>query len=176
MTTPATPAIPFDYAGWVAAFPQFAAINQADGQSYYDTAGMYCANDVFNPAFCIQVAQGTVMVPALQRLLWLLTCHLAFLGAFRDAAGNPSSTGTVPPSPLVGRVSAATEGSVNVSVELNEAGYPIPAFFSQTSWGLAYWTASAPYRTMHYSPMPTIVVDGAYPAFPYLGSRGTGWR
>lgn len=131
----AIPAVTFNYAAWVAAFPQFKGINSSDAQMYFDGASTICANDTCSPAWSTQVAMGGSQVPLLQRLLWLLTCHLAFLGAFRDASGNPSSTGVAPPPPLVGRVSSAAEGSVNISTELDTSGYPVPGFFQQTPWG-----------------------------------------
>lgn len=167
----ATQAITFDYTAWVAAFPTFAAVNSTDAQSFFDTAGMFCANDTSSPAFGIQIPQSNVMTPLLQRLLWLLTCHLAFLGSFRNATGQPSSTGTQPPSPLVGRVSSAGEGSVNVSTDLDSSGYPTAAFFSQTPWGLQFWQASAQFRTARYVARPTFIPDGVYPALPF-GRRG----
>lgn len=158
-------AVTFNYAAWVAAYPLFAGISEPDAQSYFDGAGMFCANDTFNPAWGITIPQNNVMAPLLQRLLWLLTCHLAYLGAFRDAAGNPSTTGTVAPSPLVGRISSAAEGSVNVSTELDAGGYPMPAFFAQTPWGLQFWQATAQFRQARYVANPTMVYNGAYPAY-----------
>lgn len=166
----AIPAVTFVYADWVAAFPTFQNINSADGQMYFDGASSLCANDTCSPAWSTKVAMGSGQVPLLQRLLWLLTCHLAYLGAFRDANGNPSSTGTQPPAPLVGRVSQAAEGSVNVTVELDTTGYPVPAFFQQTPWGLQYWQATVQFRTAVYVAHPTIVVNGAYPS-----RAGVGW-
>lgn len=163
----AIPAVTFDYNGWVAAFPTFGGISSGDAQMYFDGASTFQANDTCNPTFSTMVAMGSGQVTLLRRLLWLLTCHLAFLGAFRDANGNPSSTGTQPPAPLVGRVSQAAEGSVNVSVELDTTGYPIPAFFQQTPWGLQYWQATAQFRQAIYVPNPTRVVNGAYPAYGY---------
>lgn len=161
-----TQAITFDYAAWVIAYPLFSGINSSDARSYFDGAGMFCANDTCNPAFGTNIPQNNVMAPLLQRLLWLLTCHLAYLGAFRDAAGNPSSSGTVPPSPIVGRVSSATEGSVTVSTELDAGSYPTPAFFAQTPWGLQFWQATAQFRTAIYSARPTRIYDGVYPSLP----------
>ena len=168
----ATPAVTFDYNAWVAAFPAFNAISPSDAQSYFDTASIFCANDTCSPAWPVQVAEGSSSTTLLKRLLWLLTCHLAFLGAFRDASGNPSSTGTTPPSPLVGRVSSAAEGSVNVAVELNTAGYPVPAFFTQTSWGLQYWQASEQFRQAIYMPNPTVVWGTAFPSLGGIRGRG----
>jgi hypothetical protein len=170
------PAVTFDYNAWVAAFPAFANISPTDAQSYFDGASVFCANDTCSPTWGVQVAQGSGQVPLLGRLLWLLTCHLAFLGAFRDASGNPSSTGTTPPSPIVGRVSSAAEGSVNVSTELDVTGYPVPGFFQQTPWGLQYWQATSQMRQALYVPNPTVVFGAAYPSLPFASRRGIGWR
>lgn len=150
------PAVTFDYNAWVARYPEFAAVLQPMAQAYFDEAGLYCANSASNPAF----ADGV-----LPTLLNMLTAHIAWLNAPRDANGNPSSTGQ-PASPIVGRINSASEGSVSVQAELESSGSPSEAFFTQTKYGLAYWQATAGYRTMRYSASPTIVVDAAWPFFP----------
>lgn len=161
----AAPAVTFDYAAFVARYPEFGAIGQVLAQAYFDDAGAYCENDACNPAFGITVYNGSTPMTLLARLLNMLTAHIAFLSAPRDAQGNPAASGS-PPSPLVGRISSAAEGSVNVSVELGESGSPSEAFFSQTSYGLAFWQASAQFRTARYAAQPTIIADGV---FPYRG-------
>lgn len=55
------------------------------------------------------------------------------------------------PSPLVGRINAAGEGSVNVSTEL-EGMIPDRAFWSQTQYGMTYWELTQPYRRFYYVP------------------------
>ncbi len=166
------PAIQFVYADWVAAFPSFGEIIESDAQMYFDGASTLCANDTCSPAFPVQVSMNNSQVPLLKRLLWLLTCHLAYLGAFRNASGIPSSSGTIPPVPVIGRVSSASEGSVSITSEFDTNGYPVPAFFQQTPWGLQYWQALAPTRTMQYSPRTSFVPTSIFPSAP----PRNGWR
>ena len=72
-----------------------------------------------------------------------------------------------PPPPLVGRVSSAAEGSVNISTELDTSGYPVPGFFQQTPWGLQYWQATSQFRQAVYVPQQTFVPDGVFPSRGY---------
>ena len=154
-----TPAVTFDYAAWIAMFPAFSACSQAQGAAWFDLADSYFANDACNPAFRVGPARFA-------RYLYMLTSHLAWLNAPRDANGNPVANGQMAP-PLVGRINSAAEGSVNVGVELNASGSPSEAFFSQSEWGLMFWQATAQFRTMRYAARPTRVVNGTFPATPY---------
>lgn len=158
----ATPAVTFDYAAWVALFPAFAACSSEQGAVWFDLADSYFANDTCNPAYSSGPPERFA------RYLYMVTSHLAWLMAPRDANGNPAATGQ-PPSPLVGRINSASEGSVNVGVELGASGSPSEAFFSQSQYGLMFWQATAQFRTMRYSARPTVVVNGAYPSAPYGG-------
>jgi hypothetical protein len=59
----------------------------------------------------------------------------------------------VAPSPLVGRLNHASEGSVSVGTDLG--GIPGTAqWWVQTKYGFAYYQATAEYRTMRYRPGP----------------------
>lgn len=69
-------------------------------------------------------------------LLNLLTAHFAFL--LQGANGQA-------PTQLVGRISSAGEGSVNVSTEYAGATNN-QAFFIQTKYGAMYWQMTAPFR------------------------------
>jgi hypothetical protein len=160
----ATPAITFDYAYWVAAYPAFANVGEPLAQAYFDQAGSYCANVTTNPAFCTTVFRGATPTPLLTNLLDLLTAHLAWLQAPRDASGNPASTGQ-PPSGLVGRIASASEGSVSVSTE-NQYAPGSAQWFQQTPWGSQYWAATLQFRQMRYSPKQTLQPDGIFPYYP----------
>ena len=164
----ATPAVTFNYAAWVARYPEFSAIGQPLAQAYFDEADSYCANDTCNPAFCVTVYAGSSPVPLLARLLYMLTAHIAWLNAPRDANGVPAATGQ-PASPLVGRISSAAEGSVNVGIELNGSGSPSEAFFTQTKYGFAFWQATAQFRTFRYAAQPTRVASAIFPFVPSVG-------
>lgn len=149
----ATPAVTFDYAVWVARYPEFAAVSELQALGYFQEAGLYCANEACNPAFTV-----------LPTLLNMLTAHIAWLNAPRDAAGNPASAGQ-PASSLVGRINSASEGSVSVQTE-NQYDPGTPQWYQQTKYGSAYWAATAQFRTARYSARPTVVVGGIFPYVP----------
>ena len=141
--------VAFDYATWTARYPEFASVSEPLATLYFNEATVYCVND----------GSGPVSSTAIQStLLNMLTAHIAQL--------NYTPTGSQP-SQLVGRISSATEGSVSVQTEL--AGDPNlqEAFFSQTKYGMAFWRASAPYRTMRYAAKPSRVAFGG--RWPYRG-------
>lgn len=129
----------FNYAVWALRFPEFVAnapagklVTEPLAQAYFDEATIYCDNTDLSPV--TNVPQRTVF-------LNLLTAHLA-------ALNGPAS------SPLVGRLSDATEGSVSVSTELD---VPKGAeWFAQTKYGLSYWQAIGRFRKGFYVvPPPT---------------------
>jgi hypothetical protein len=151
----ATPPVSFDFATWVAMFQEFSALSPAQGEAYFMRACTLCANSCSNPMY------GDGNLPA---LLYLLTSHYAWLSCPKDANGNPAATGT-PASPLVGRISSAQEGSVNVQTELemgDDTG-ALQSFLSQTKYGLEYWASISQYRTATYLANPTRVVLGVLP-------------
>lgn len=134
--------VAFNYAAWVARYPEFNLVLEPLATAYFNEATVYCRND----------GGGPVSTAAIQStLLNMLTAHIAWLNAPRDANGNPSSSGSQAASPIVGRISNASEGSVSVGSENN---YPPGSaqWFQQSRYGAAYYAATAPYRTMRYIP------------------------
>lgn len=134
----AVPSIPvvFNYATWAARYPELAQVPQSTAQLYFNEAQLYVDN---SPCSIIPN-----IAPAYQRATFLnmITAHIAALNY--PFNGQPSS-------PLVGRISNATEGSVNVTATLDmPAGSP--QWYAQSKYGIAYWQASAAFRTMHYVP------------------------
>jgi hypothetical protein len=124
--------VTFDYAAWVARYPEFDAIEQSLVLDYFDEA-----TGILDNTPCSIVQDTTQRA----RLLNMLTAHIA--------AMNSGVNGQAA-SPLVGRVSNATEGSVSVAAE-----YPTTsdnAWFLQTKYGAAYWQATAYLRTFNYVP------------------------
>jgi hypothetical protein len=124
----------FDYQAWVLRYPEFANVSETLADAYFAEATLYLRNDGTGP---VQNASQQLT------LLNMLTAHIAALNA-----KNPDGSSA---SGLVGPITSATEGSVSVGsgliVEPGTAGY-----FQQTPYGYAFWTATAPYRTMHYLP------------------------
>ena len=142
MSTPCTGGVvTFSFADWSTRYPELAAsVFQAQAQLYFNEAGLYCDN---TPTSIITDAS-----PGGEReiLLNMVTAHIAALNA--PLNGQPSS-------PLVGRISAGTQGSVSVQTQMDVA--PGSAqWFNQTKYGAAYWAATTKYRTMLYvrGPVP----------------------
>jgi len=154
-----TTAFTFSYPKWVAMFPEFQGCSPTQGQAWWDRAGLQCANDVCNPAFAAGI---------LEQLLYLLTSHIGFLTAPRDANGCLAQSGTPAPS-IVGRINTASEGSVSVGAEWDGSGSPSEAWFLQTRYGAEYWQATAQFRTMRYAAQPTVVAGTIFPYIPVAG-------
>jgi hypothetical protein len=125
--------VTFDYQKWAARYPEFCGVTPPQAQAFFDEAQIYHRND----------AMGPIRNPAVQlTMLNMVTAHIAAL--YAGINGQPAS-------PLVGRISQAAEGSVNVSTDMTiDPGSE--QWWSQTKYGLSYWTAAAPYRTMQYVP------------------------
>lgn len=139
-----TPVV-FNYANWIAAFPQLSNVNATQAGNFFTFATLYWNNS----------GGWTTNVPQAPMLLDLLTAHIAFLWAPRDANGNPSSSGSFPPPAIVGRISSATEGSVTVQTEYDSnAGSPSEAWFTQTIYGAAFWQATLQFRSATYARTP----------------------
>lgn len=145
--TPANPPVTFDPVEFKASFPVFAGCTDGQLATFFRIAGLYCWNSTQNPAF----ASGNLAL-----LLDLATAHVAWLNAPRDVQGNPSAAGS-PPSPIVGRINTASEGSVSVGAEWNGSGSPSEAWWLQSQYGAMWWQATAQYRTARYLANPTIV-------------------
>jgi len=156
MTT--SPAVTFDFNTWIATVPTFANCSPEQGQAWFNRASIICTNNTCNPAF----ADGN-----LPTLLYLLTSHIGWLEAPRDAQGNPAVTGS-PASPIVGRVNSASEGSVSVGADMGDAnaGSPSQAWYLQTKWGAEYWYATTKFREALYVPGPCRNFQPIYPFFP----------
>lgn len=132
----------FDYNAWIALFPQFGTLTQGQIVGLaLPVAEQYVRNDGGGP-----VTSATVQTS----LLNLMVAHVSQLlfGVNGQA-----------PTPLVGRISNAAEGSVSVGVDFPVT--PTNAWFMQTPFGAMFWQATAPYRTMRYLPGPQRFGRGA---------------
>ncbi len=144
----------FDYAKWIASFPEFnGSVTEPMAELYFATATIQHAND----------GTGPVKDEAQQlTLLNLIVAHLAKL--FSPVNG-------VVPSGVPGRISNASEGSVSVGYDLGNL--PMAAtWWAQTSYGFLYWQLTALYRTARYIPGPRRYFG---PLFGGGFPRGTGW-
>lgn len=146
------PSVTFNYQTWLLRYPEFSGVPEELAAEYFAEAGLYLDN-----------CGWTGALPIAPRLLNMLTAHIAQLNAPLDGEPSPQ---------VVGRVSNAAEGSVNVALAYDGSGSPSEAWFTQTKYGAAFWQATAQFRTARYSARPTIIVNGAYPAAPF--GRGCG--
>lgn len=141
----------FDYVLWAARYPELAGSVGSDlATLFFAEACLYLDN---TPGSLV-----TDATPGGRRALILnmLTAHVAALNA--PINGQASSA-------LVGRIASATEGSVSVTADMGAVS-PNAAWYLQTKYGAAAWTALAGKRTMRY-----------FPGYgPYLGvSRAGGF-
>lgn len=148
--------VAFNYAGWIASYPEFQSpggsipVTDVQAANYFAIATAIHRND----------GKGVVCDATLQStLLNMLTAHIAAL--FATPAGAAAA------SQLVGRISSAAEGSVNVQTELPTNMPMASAFYTQTKYGLMYWQATAAFRTMRYVPNARNPVNA--------GMFGVGW-
>lgn len=144
-----------DYSVFSGMYPEFNTIAMPLVQSYFTLAGLY-----LNNSGCSVVSD----VPVRTLLLYMVTAHL--LATFVGVNGQS-------PSGIVGRISSATEGTVNVEAQVGDLG-PSAAFWSSTSYGWSFWNATASYRGARYIPGPKryLGVGRALPGTQYFGG---GW-
>jgi len=153
-----SPPVTFSQETFVAMFPEFAPLTPAQGQAYFNNASLVFGNSASNPAN----ADGN-----LASLLYWLTAHFAWLQCPKDGNGNPAATGQIA-SQLVGRISSAAEGSVNVQTEWPTDGGTSAQekFLMQTKYGAFFWAATSQFRTARYAARPTrVILGGLFPGF-----------
>lgn len=136
-------AVSFNYTSWVARYPEFKSILQETAQEYFNEATLYWRNDGTSLASTTAI-QST--------LLNMMTAHIAALNS--QSQGDPSPGKSKDANSQVGRVATATIGSVTVTTELAKAPGTggTEAWLAQTRYGLAFWSATAAYRTSRYVP------------------------
>lgn len=141
-----TPAVTFDYAAWLARYPEFSKVDQGYATLCFNEATLYCAN----------VLKIVCQASTLSALLNMLTAHIVKLYA-PQVNGQPDTIdpGAAPNPGTVGRISNATEGSVSVTLEMPDQP-AAAAWYLQTAYGASFWAATAVYRTARYVPGPAM--------------------
>ncbi len=125
--------VAFNYAAWAALFPEFSlTVDEAQADVYFEIATGFVRNDGGGPVTSAQTQTD---------LLNFVTAHLAFLY---------SGTNTQPAAQLVGRISNAAEGSVNVATDYGNNVSQSMAFWLQSKYGALFWARTAVYRTARY--------------------------
>jgi len=125
----------FDWTAFSARYPGFAYIGATLAGLYWNEATLYLANDGSGPVEDV-ARQGM--------FLNMMTAHIAMLNSGEQGQGA---------SPLVGRISSASEGSVSVSVE-NQYPPGTVQWYQQTKYGAAFWAATSPYRRFAFISAP----------------------
>ena len=118
----------FDYGSLVLQYPELSSVTSSQAQLCFNTAELYLNNTATSPV------PGTTPSSTRGLLLGMLTAHLAKLTIPLD--------GTL--SPLVGRISNASEGSVSVAVDMPSTINS--AWFQQTTYGALFWQACSAFR------------------------------
>lgn len=134
----------FNFDNWVLRYPEFSDVTQAQAQGAFDDSCVF---------FLDNTDLSRVTVPRRLALLGVLVCHLLQL---------TRGVGGVGPSPMVGRVSSVTEGSVSLSSDMPDMPFSA-AWFMQTRYGAIYWQATAGLRAGFY------VVGPLRPALSHHG-------
>jgi hypothetical protein len=126
----------FNYSNFALRYPEIVPYCNSDlAGMYFTEATMLLDNTANSP---IQD------VPLRASLLNLLTAHIAALNAPLNGQAS---------SPLVGRISEATEGSVTVKAEMLAA--PGSAqWFNSTKYGAQYFQMTLPFRSARYAVGP----------------------
>lgn len=125
----------FNQAKFLESYPEFSATVAAT-----PTAAKVCFENAC--LYLDNTDASRVPDPPRGALLMMLTAHLLVLRF--GVNGRPASG-------LVGRITSAGEGSVNVSVDSMSQSNSAK-WYQQTQYGASYWKASAPYRTAVYVP------------------------
>jgi hypothetical protein len=140
--------VTFVYDDWLTSYPEFTTTtNDAQGEGYFAQAEEYCGN-----SDCAIVPYDPTASPPINTrliILYLLTAHIAQMFAGSVVGGI-----TRPPSPLVGRINSATQGTVTVQAEMPGPQNATAAWYNQTLYGANANAMMAKYRMARYRASP----------------------
>ena len=146
-----TPVITFNPSAWLAQFPEFVdTVPPALAEAYSQVASAYIDIGGTSP-----MANN---LPVMTQAWYFTIAHIAQL--FTGTAANPAS-------PLVGRISNASEGSVSVAVDMPQTTSQLAGWFAQTKYGAAAWAMMAQFRQAFY--VPGLVPNFQPVGWPPLG-------
>lgn len=140
--------VAFDWVYWSVRYPELAKwVPENLATIYWNEAGMYCDNTDCSPFTDLENRKI---------YLGMVTAHIAKL----NGAINGQD-----PTPLVGRISQATQGTVTVQATMTTAS-GAEDWYAQTQYGIAFWNATSQFRSFQYVPGPVYVAD---PWTPIIG-------
>jgi hypothetical protein len=119
------------------AYPEFKGVTDGQLSILFDLSGMAFDNSNFS------------LEPDLakrERLLLLLMAHLAFL-QYGNNSGDGGNGGGV-----VGRVTAASQGSTAISFDAGAGLSADYTWYMQSQYGLLFWQLTKAYRMFAYFP------------------------
>ncbi|MCG0994723.1 DUF4054 domain-containing protein [Acetobacter indonesiensis] len=171
------PSAPFCLSVWQARYPAlYASVGAQGAVACFSLASLFLPNDDTSPvnnltkraellglitAHLAQLGLGSC-VPVSEASLVNQTSASTLSSAEGTLADTPISAAEIPPSPdqataafmspsLVGRISAARMGSVDVQTDAGPVAGS-QGWWLQTPYGAAYWAATAFLRTARYVP------------------------
>jgi len=139
---PPASVVVFDYASWLAAYPQFGSVGLQQAQEFFNLACLLISNLPNSPVPYLPAALPPVFTRKI--ILNAATAHFAYLF-------TPDTTGNGRP---VGRISQASEGSVSLGLDYAAAQTDTQAFWNQSPFGAFVWVSLLPYRSAFYAPGP----------------------
>lgn len=144
----------YDALTFAARFPELAGVSQTQLTWYWQLAGDYvnntdCSIVPYDPPNCLLRSDA----------LYLTVAHLAKIFG---------TNGSIQPSPIVGRISTATEGSVSVGTAVDLKSQAAQWWLS-SPYGFAVWQLLAPYRTALYIGRPQRNMNPPGLGGPYYG-------
>lgn len=132
--------VTFDLAGFRARYPEFAAVSDGQLAAFFTESGLYLSNDDCSPV---------TNVTRRSLLLNMIVAHIAYLNGY--GTGGDGSGGSRP----VGRLSAATEGTVSATFENGSSTSASQAWWEQSPYGSAFYQATLNLRRFRYIANPT---------------------
>ena len=132
----------FDYTAWQTRYPEFnGAVSAELAALLFDEAGLLYLNNT----------DASPVADVARRLLLLnmIVAHLAAVSGALEVGGKPTG--------IVGRVTEATEGSVSVKAATFAPG--TSDWWSITSYGFAFWTATKRLRSARYVPAAPLMQE-----------------
>lgn len=137
----ATGVVEFNWAVWAIVYRKLASqITEQIALAYFPLAELYCDNTPCSPICDLKEREV---------LLNMMLAHIIQLNVGVDGQG---------PSPLVGRISQATQGTVSVSAQ-NDYPPGTVQWYQSTTYGAQWWVATTKYRQFLYGAPPPYQAD-----------------
>jgi hypothetical protein len=145
--------VQFDYDTFTTMFLELNGVTEPAATAYWTTATTLI-NNWRSPFRSLQ---------KLTQVLYYTTAHVAVLFS-QQTESAPTTGGSEPPTPLVGRISNATEGSVTVAAEMPTQPASA-AWWNQTQYGALVWVMTQTTRQFRSIVGPRRYFGAIYPSW-----------